>query len=519
MRILNYLCIALLPLIFITSCKDDEKRFVPSKYNKNGEECFDVQCYIRNGDTICYQHPGTPRQAKLPKSSVCYDVLKEAAPSTPPSTTIPPPDNKSSTYQISYEFIDSVHSKYGFDPALGSYEISTSLNERRSDYFSVKRGGKMQVAVKISSALKGLFSSFNIKLGSPSISFDSTFSKDSTGIFDSASLIDTINIYGRSASLFPIPIIINGVNRSGISKCLICNDSCDESINALCYDEKIIDSIRMFRINNPAFNQPDTTVRNTFNDILKQAVVKINGVGQNNFTSTYWDKNNNGKLDMFPNRDSVPSGWFEQDTLRALVEKFYNNCLSCASVNSSAQPAKVFICPSTINAVWILMDSAKTGDSSIVIQYSSQIESRIDDTRRNVNFKLQDWNGTNSEIFQINYVEAPSDLKRKNRMIVHLSMARIKNNHAKNSILVWENFCGGFAYGEISCAWVMGTIDTRTILHELLHTHNIGRLQHAKKDTINLMYPAIKTYSQLRYRQVELDNQQDILRQWDAVNE
>lgn len=504
-------------------CDDQQRTLKPTKFTKNGEECFNVTCIVQNGDTICYQNPGTPQAKILPKESVCYDVLKETAPPTPPPITTSPPDNKAPTYQFTFEFPDSLNKKFGFDPSIGSYQVSLNIAERRVSFFSVKKGGQLKTIVKISQAQRSLFTSFYMKISNSNLSFDSLNNTDSIELFENNSTTDTISIYGRYSSAFmEIPITIGGINRSGENKELICNSgTCDESVIAVCYDEKEIDSIRLYCINNSRFASPDTLIRNLYNQILKQAIVRIKGISKQNYTKNDWDKNKNGALDLFPIRDSVPLSMFEHDTLRALVEKDYNGCISCASADTSKQQPKVFILPSMINGNWLVMEPVNAGADSVVIQYSKELyDDEMGGIWRKVDFTLSNWDGSNSETFKINSIVVPRDGIETNRMIIKpYNGYKIKNNHLKNDVLVWKEYVLGFAYPQTSCAWVNGSINNRDILHEILHMRKLGALKHASKDTVNLMYPYTKPNYQLRYRELETDKvQENGKRQWDILN-
>lgn len=47
----------------------------------------------------------------------------------------------------------------------------------------------------------------------------------------------------------------------------------------------------------------------------------------------------------------------------------------------------------------------------------------------------------------------------------------------------------------------------------------MGKLVHTPKDTLNMMYPTTKPYTQLRYRIVEYEKLQELgQRQWDVLN-
>lgn len=507
-------------ILFFIVCddEDDKKELIITKYKQNGQECYNTRCYVVGGDTVCYKNPGTPKAEILPKSSVCYDVLKAA---DPPSTpTNKPPVEKSPTSQFNIEFLDSTNKKFGYDPVKGSFDISTSINERRINYLSIKEGGELQIKVSISSASRNMFSSFYSKIRNSAISFDSISLVDSISLFNSNDTVDTISIYGRWATFVEIPVTIAGINRSGTEKCLVCSDTCDEAILARCYEEKGVDSVRLYRINNPGFNYPDTVIRSTFNNVLKQAVVYIKGVIKNNYTKNDWDNNGNGILDLFPARDSVPPERFEHDSLRALVERQYNGCLSCASADTLNQQPKAFILPSKIYGNWILVEPASSGDDSIVIQYSREIESDEGGMIwRKVNFSLQGWDGSRKDEFQINSVILPDDGIRKNRMIVKLRSYTLNYDHIKNDVLVWKDYNLGFTYPHTSCAWVNGNMNIRDLLHEVLHMRVMGKLVHTPKDTLNMMYPITKPYTQLRYRIVEYEKIQELgQRQWDVLN-
>jgi hypothetical protein len=315
-------------------------------------------------------------------------------------------------------------------------------------------------------------------------------------------------------------VFLTGVNRSGVENDLVCPGNCDEEIAFLCYREKTHDSLRLYRINHTGFTYPDSMIKMTFNFILKQAIVKISGIIKNDFAKNNWDKNGNGQLDIFPKRDSVPNDRSELDTLRSMVEKDYSSCASCASIDTSLQKVKAFILPGRINENWILMDPVDTGSDSIIVQYSKEIADDEDNSIwKKIDFKLRGWNGSNTETFKINIVKVTDSLINRNRMIVYLRLHKLKYPHLKNDVLVLDNRVLGFNYPGTSCIWVNKTMSLRNLLHEILHTNKFGKLEHANKDSLNIMYPIASPYTQLRYREVEYDNVQEFgNRQWDILN-
>lgn len=60
--------------------------------------------------------------------------------------------------------------------------------------------------------------------------------------------------------------------------------------------------------------------------------------------------------------------------------------------------------------------------------------------------------------------------------------------------------------------------ESRDLLHEVLHMRVMGMLVHTPEDTLNLMYPATKPYTQLIYRTVKYEKVQELgQRQWDVL--
>jgi len=496
--------------------EDDKKELIITKYKQNGQECFNTRCYVVGGDTVCYKNPGTPKAEILPKSSVCYDVLKAA---DPPSTpTNKPPVEKSPTSQFNIEFLDSTNKKFGYDPVKGSFDISTSINERRINYLSIKEGGELQIKVSISSASRSMFSSFYSKILNSAISFDSISLVDSISLFNGNDTIDTISIYGRSATFVEIPVIIAGVNRSGTDKCLVCRDTCDEAILARCYEEKVIDSLRLYRINNPSFNPPDSIIKEQFNSILKQAVVCMKGVSKQSFDSTTWDSNHNNILDLFSNTDSVPETMCEHIQLLKKVESKYHGCKSCWNEIERNQEPKVFVLPGTIQRNWIILEDALAGSDTIVVQSSPDYS----DLFRKETLFISTWVDTQTEKIVLNNIVNDYGNGKVSLKLYSGYKPALAKSYPKYSVIIEKGKVKGFTHRTKSCAFIENTNSFRNIIHEYLHTAKIGPLSHVLNDTFNIMHGGIKYQNRmLRYRYVNTSNDYGEgynSRQWDILN-
>lgn len=517
-KILQLIIFATTLLFFACDDEDDKKELRPYKLNKNGQECFNVVCYEVNGDTICYQNPGTPKAEILTKSSVCYSVLKvEDPPSTP--TNIPPVE-KAPAYQFNIEFLDSINKKFGFDPAKGSFDISNSLNERRINYFSIKEDGEFQIKVSISTASRNMFSSFYIKILNTAISFDSLTLLDSLALFNTTinDTVDTISIYGRWATFVEIPLIIAGINRSGTEKNLVCNDTCDEAIIAKCYNEKVIDSLRIYRINNPSFNPTDSVLQEQFNYVLKQAVVSVKGVSKQTFDSTTWDNNHNNILDLFSNTDSVPDTMLEHILLLSKIENEYSDCKSCWNELEQNQEPKIFVLPSTIQRNWIILEEAVAGSDTIVLQSSHEYY----DMFRKETLFISTWIDTQSEEIVLNNIVNDYGNGKVCLKLYNGYKPTLLKSYPKHSVLVEKGKVKGFTHKTKSCAFIEDTNSFRNIIHEYLHTAKVGPLSHALTDTCNLMYGGINYQNKmLRYRHINTSNdygEGSNIRQWDILN-
>ena len=58
---------------------------------------------------------------------------------------------------------------------------------------------------------------------------------------------------------------------------LVC-DTCIEVLKVLCYEERVIDRVQVYRVNDAPFNHDEAFIINEFNDVLKQAVLKVDTI-------------------------------------------------------------------------------------------------------------------------------------------------------------------------------------------------------------------------------------------------
>jgi hypothetical protein len=497
-------------VIFIFCDEEDmrTKKLTLTDHTKQGDECYSVTCVqtIINGkvDTICTQYPGSTWAKVLPKNSVCYKCLKDDNPPSNPGKN--PPADKTPAYNFKAIFPDSINYKYGSDLAYGSDKISAYLSERRINYFSIKEGGAIKIIVTISPERRRMFSGFNLKIKRNNISFDSVMFKDSIPLFNAAAqpdTVDTITLYGLSRTFSECPVTLTGVNRSGVESDLICPGTCDEEIAFLCYKEKVIDSLRVYMVNNPSFNQDSVTIKNEFNKILKQAAIRVAYVQKNVYNKMGWDFNKNDILDHFPINDSVPIEKVEFRKLIDSIQTTFTDCYSCADQQISKQTPKIIILPSSINSNWLLMENAAAGSDTIIVQYSNVLADKI----RSVNFTLSSWDGTNSETFQLNNVISSLTDSIMNRMGLKIYSKNLTYAHPRHSVLVQKNNPKGFTIVKTSCALVIGSTNFHELIHEYLHMRKIGPLNHTIMDSNNVMFPTSPpSGSLLRYRQMSIDN-------------
>lgn len=478
-----------------------------TQHTESGGECSHVRCVqiLMDGeviDTVCMRY--ADKEEKLPKNSVCYKCLRDENPPSNPSDD--PPVDKTPTYQFKAVFPDTINYKYGSDLAYGSDKISAYSNERRINYFSIKEGGAIKIIITISPEQRIMFSGFNLKIKRNNISFDSVMFKDSIPLFNAVAqpdTVDTITLYGSSRTFSECPVTLTGVNRSGVESDLICPGTCDEEIAFLCYREKVIDSLRVYMVNNPSFNKDSVTIKSEFNKILKQAALRIAFVQKNVYNKMGWDVNSNGILDLFPINDSVPIERAEFRKLIDSIQASFADCYSCADQQIDKQTPKIIILPSTINSNWLLMEDAVAGSDTIIVQYSNTLADKI----RSVNFTLSSWDGTNSETFQLNNVIYSLTDSTMNRMGFKIYSKNLTYAHYRHSVLVQKNNPKGFTIGQTSCAMVIGSTNFHELIHEYLHMRKIGPLSHTIMDSTNVMFPTSPPSGNLlRYRQMSTDN-------------
>ncbi len=484
---------------------DDSKVLKPRLTLENMSLCYDVRCIVKDGDTTCYK--GFDLNPLPKEHACCLDLIPEE-PNTIPDN--PPPDTLPPSRLISVIIPDSLK-VYGFDDGREYHPYDKYNRENRVHYLSVKENGSSLFKLYVSPTLFRNFTTFVAKIENRSIlSFDSSWVLDTFVIQDT---LTEIKIYGRLAwPLDPIRVSVKGMNRTGEPKTLVC-DTCEEDLKVLCYREKVFDSLRIYVINNPSFNIHDTIIRNGFNTVLKQSVLCIQSVGKYQYNRTGWDNNNNSILDLFPIKDSVPPARLEHERLRDSLEITFSSCKSCSTKQINDQPPKIFILPSTVNQNWLLMDSAKSGGDTIVVQYSAELTNA--DLFRSIDFTLCSWGGSNAEVFKINSVI--EELPSKNRLKLRLYNYNLRNGHPRHSVLVLKDKVKGFTLTSTSCAWVCSSIGIRNMIHEYLHMANVGPLNHAPMDSSNIMYPTTsKQDTRLRYRLLK-DDYNSFVRQWQIL--
>lgn len=504
---INKLCILVIlssipPLV---TCRDDDdvKVFKPDATLVDQNLCANVRCYsIGGGDTICYQGGVINYNTRLPDDHPCVQHLVEVKPSTPPDGSTPPADLPES--QLISLIIPDSSKIYGFDDGRGYYQYDKSSPEKRIHYISVKEGGMALFQLYISKTVFQKFNSFKVRISNTStIAFDSLYTLDTLVITDT---ITDIQIYGHwDNEYFPEEIIVYGINRRSDTLALVC-DTCEQQLEVFCWEEMVFDSLRIYFVNSPSFNPDSVTIKNEINNILKQAVQRAAFVFKGIYNKTGWDNNGNGKLDLFPVKDSVPGERLEHIVLLDSIESTFSDCHTCDDPQIDRQTPKIIVTPSTINLNWLLMEDANAGSDTIIVQYFGDFR---DPLIRDVEFVLSSWDGSNSETVSIHYVLSGSVTNEdENRMGLKIYAKNLLYDHPRHSVLRRDNFPRGVTYTTTSCTWMMGSTNYHDIVHELLHMRKVGPLSHDINDTINIMFPEYinPSYNLLRYRQIQTDD-------------
>lgn len=503
--------VAALAIIFLfCDGDDDEKVLKPALNSKNFQECNDVRCFIIDGDTVCYKGY---KKERLPENHRCCQNLIEEEPSSTPSGG-KPPDTLQESRMISIVISDS-SKVYGLDDGKECYLYDKNCADKRNHYISIKENGSISFQLYISPTIKRLFNSFKVKVEDGNfLSFDSVYYCDTMIINDT---LATITMYCKSSDSKPIDLLVYGNPRTGVPKELVC-DTCDTKIGVLCYDEQVLDTMRIYFINNPSFNPDSVTLKNEINNIMKQAVQKVAFVFKGVYNQTGWDNNGNGKLDLFPKKDSVPPAMLENHNLQDSIESVFNDCASCQDPQISRQTPKVFVVPSGINANWLLMEDAAAGSDTIVVQYDEEFKYSL----LNGKFVLRTWDGSVQDSFQITKVLKDNISQR--RTYLRKYSTKLGNNYPRYSVLVLENYYGGFTMKTTSCSWLTGTTNHHNLIHEMYHMRKVGPLSHPVRDTINLLFYRYvnSSFTRLRYRQLFTDDCMKTgyyNKQWDIVRQ
>ena len=113
------------------------------------------------------------------------------------------------------------------------------------------------------------------------------------------------------------------------------------------------------------------------------------------------------------------------------------------------QTPKIIVLPSDIYTNWLLMEDARAGSDTIIVQYDANFYNML----RNVNFVLSSWDGTNAEIVQINSIISGLTDMSRNRMGLDIYMSDLTKNHTRHSVLVNRNSVLGFTKTKTSCTY------------------------------------------------------------------
>lgn len=487
-------------LSFCFSCDEDETTQLQPRLNPQTEQlCKCVKCTAKDGDTTCYDLIDPQDPKILPKGHVCTKNLEPIT--TTPPTNSKPPDSLPPSRAITIIVTDSSNI-YGFDDGREYYPYDKYNTENRVNYLSVKENGKVDFKLYINPGVFRIFNKIIAKIENTSIiSFDSTFGLDTFVINDTLS---RIAIYGRSESqFFPVRVTIKGINRSGEPKQLVC-DTCEEELKVLCFKENVIDTLRIYRINNPSFNPPDSTFLKQFNKITNQSVLRVAYLSKKQYSKTDWDNNNNGILDIFMSDKNVPRERLEHRNLIDSIEKMDGTNISCTCSVVSHQVPKIMILPGDLRYTYLVLEDIDSGSTKVVLNSTKGIS-------QFTKLRVTPWNSNSpTEDVEVNTVY-------QDTITVFY---RFKGPHKKGDILFpTGKKPGGLTV--LSCAWIMDTSAYSIYVHEFLHMWKIGPLSHTIADSSNIMFPNVSpiTY-RLRYRYLYTDNLYGMgnrERQWEVL--
>lgn len=498
-------------------CYDDDETRQQFTFNgtiNNISTGWTISCTDNCSDCFGYPEGNNTNTSYLDKK-LYPDVYRKCASLSGPLVNIDSllnsGDGTTNNGRCSFGYPSSPY--YGFDDVLDnsiddvhylSFAAKCSSNVEIFLDTSAYSTYKKVVAVLPSSALNN-------------ISFDKSVNKDTIQLKNAGSNNLTIYSLNDFANGETYELYVYGIYDPANPDCLAgdCNGA-EDRLKVVVYNERVIDSLYVYAINNPSRNPAESEIKDSLNKYLRQAVVSIKGINKDTVATLKGDLNGNGCLDIFPNTDSVPVAWInEYYSIIDSVEREFNECASC---QGSIQAPKVFLIPGAIQKDWLLMKDAAVGSDTIIVQYDTSFNST--DFLRNQNFSLSDWNGTNVETFTLNNVindELLTDSK-KNILAFKLYNSTLKFKHSKNSIFYKNSDISeikGVTYAGVSCS-ILSTdlynIETKKIirhymLHEFLHMAVIGPLSHTPGDTSNVMYPTTyKDHQQIRYRKLNTDN-------------
>jgi hypothetical protein len=216
-------------------------------------------------------------------------------------------------------FSESPLSTYGFDDwHAASVEKNGTID--KISYLSIAAGCSTFVDIKLNGNLRTAYSKIIATLPT---AYSDGISFSSTKTIDTLLLTDTINrvpIYAKTNALTDKPISLNvyGVYDPAKPACLAgdCYGS-EDNLKIVVYNETVCTTCKLYLVNNTIFNPTNQAWKTGFNNIIKQAVIKMSDPIKIPSTNMVWDKNKNKIIDMFISTYNIPD-----DSIRDYDEYF-----------------------------------------------------------------------------------------------------------------------------------------------------------------------------------------------------